>query len=297
MSQIGHVFGSSQLFTTNHFTASTNSFLGLRDLVDPLAKVAHLADFEIMNMPSPTGVSTPLWNLAGPSERREMWQNAQTPSLTRIAAIAGQGSTPVTADQIRIIMPNAGTRADEYVGPLNSAMAAHGITTPEQRAAFLAQVAVESGDLRNTSENLSYSAARLTQVWPKRFPTIGSAKPYANDAEALGNRVYANRMGNGSEASGDGFKYKGRGLMQITGRDNYRKLGFENNPASLSEPVNAADTAAAFWRNSNLNERTERALGRANFNSVSRTVNGGDHASDQRWTAYQPGLAALRPNH
>ena len=201
---------------------------------------------------------------------------------------------PVTADQIRQIMPNAGGRADNFADALNSAMTAHGITTTEQRAAFLAQVSVESGDLRNTVENLNYSAQRLTEVWPSRFPTIGSATPYARNAEALANNVYANRLGNGDTASGDGYVFRGRGLMQVTGRDNYRAAGHEADPESLAEPQTAADTAAGFWANNGLNGRTQAELGRAEFNAVSRTVNGGNHGSNERWAAYQRGLEALR---
>lgn len=201
----------------------------------------------------------------------------------------------VTADQIRTIMPNAGTRADDYVNALNIAMDAQGITSPEQRAAFLAQISVESGDLRDTQENLNYSAQRLTQVWPRRFPTLEAAQPYARNPEALANRVYADRLGNGDAASGDGYLYRGRGLMQVTGRDNYRAIGHENDPESLAEPGTAATTAAQWWSNNNLAGRTSTELNRTQFDAISRTVNGGDHGINERWQAYQRALTALRP--
>jgi putative chitinase len=204
------------------------------------------------------------------------------------------GANDVTADELRAIMPNAGTRADDYVDALNAAMTAHGIETPERRAAFLAQIAVESGDLRNTEENLNYSAARLMQVWPGRFPTLEEATPYARNPQALANRTYANRLGNGNEASGDGYRFRGRGLMQVTGRANYRTLGHEADPDALLTPQVAADTAAAFWENNGLNAMADGVLTRDGFNRISRRVNGGDHGSNERWQAYQRALTAFQ---
>ena len=200
---------------------------------------------------------------------------------------------PVTADQLRAIMPHAGAEADRYVDALNGAMAAHGINTPEQRAAFLAQVAVESKQLQRTTEDLNYSAQRIHEVWPGRFPTETAAAPYAHHPEALANRAYAGVNGNGDEASGDGYRFRGRGFAQTTGRDNYRAVGFEHNPEALAEPQNAANSAAAYWQSHGLNEQTTRALNQAQFDAVSRTINGGDIGAQERWNAYQRGLHAL----
>lgn len=207
-----------------------------------------------------------------------------------------QTQTLLTADDVRGIMPGAGFLADQYVDALNSAMTAHNIAKPAQRAAFLAQISVESGDLNDTEENLNYTAQRLMKVWPTRFPTLASAKPYANNPAALGNHIYGGRLGNRAEATGDGYRYRGRGLMQVTGRNNYRQLGFEDRPEALALPVTAADTAASFWSNQNLNARTEKVLERAPFDQVSRAVNGGDNGLEQRWMAYQRAIAVLRVN-
>jgi putative chitinase len=144
-------------------------------------------------------------------------------------------------------------------------------------------------------ENLNYSAARLQVVWPRRYPTLAAAHPYAHDPEALANHTYANRNGNGDVASGDGWRYRGRGLMQTTGRRNYRAAGFENKPEALANPTIAADSAGRFWASNGLNERTQAHLGRNQFNGISRTVNGGNHGSAERWEAYQRALRALRP--
>ncbi len=207
-------------------------------------------------------------------------------------AAAVPSPADVTADQLRAIMPNAGDQANRYAGALNEAMAAHGITTPAQRATFLAQVSVESGQLQGTAENLDYSAHRIAQVWPRRFPTDAAAAPYAHNPEALGNRTYAGRLGNGDEASGDGFRFRGRGLMQVTGRDAYRQQGFEANPDGMAEPRNAANSAATFWQDNGLGGQTG-ALTRAQFDAVSRTVNGGDTGLQARWDAYQRALDGL----
>jgi predicted chitinase len=199
--------------------------------------------------------------------------------------------TEVTTDMLRAIMPRAA--AALYVEPLNRAMAAGGIDTPERRAAFLAQISVESNQLQDTVENLNYTARRLQQVWPRRFPTAAAAAPFAHNPEALGNHVYADRLGNGNEASGDGYRFRGRGLMQVTGRANYRAVGFENNPEALSNPTTAANTAAAFWQRNGLNGQTTDVLGRAQFDAVSRTVNGGNVGMQDRWEAYRRACSAL----
>lgn len=223
---------------------------------------------------------------------------APPPAAATPATPGGPGSAvagDVSDAQLRAIMPNAGDRAATYLGPLNAAMRAHGIDTNERRAAFLAQISVESDQLQNTVENLNYSAPRLRVVWPRRFPTDELAERYDRDPEALGNFVYSNRLGNGDAASGDGYRYRGRGLMQVTGRDNYRAAGFEGNPEALAEPNTAADSAGRFWSQNGLNARTAQTLAREDFNGVSRTVNGGDNGSDERWAAYQRALRALQP--
>ena len=191
-------------------------------------------------------------------------------------------------------MPHAGAAADRYVDALNRAMTAHGINTPAQRAAFLAQVSAETGQLQNLVEDLDYfTTRRLYVVWPRLFPTEAAAASYVHNPEALANRAYAIVNGNGSEASGDGFRFRGRGFIQVTGRRNYRRLGFENNPEALADPQVAADTATAFWQNNGLIGRTTGVLDRAQFDAVSRTINGGATNAQERWDAYQRALRAF----
>ncbi len=259
-------------------------------------------------MPPPPRVAAAQWAIASLAARRAMLaaapasgapQAPAAPVPPPAAPIPAPGApatgTPpaVTADQIRTIIPNANGQADQYAAAFNAAMAAHGVTTAAQQAAFLAQTSVESGDLQNTSDNLNYRALRIVQVWPSRYPTVAAAFSYEHNPEALGNNTYANRNGNGDEASGDGYRFRGRGLMQVTGRANYRAQGFEDNPEALANPVTAADTAATFWANNNLNAPTPKQLDRAHFDQISRMANGGTNGQAEWWAAYQRALTAL----
>ncbi len=150
--------------------------------------------------------------------------------------------------------------------------------------------------MRSTTENLNYTTARrLQEVWPRRFSTPASTAPYLNNPEALANHVYANRNGNGDEASGDGYRYRyrGRGLVQTSCRDNYRAVGFENNPEALEDPQTAANTAAAYWESHGLNGQTTGALNRGQFDTMARAVNTIDPNAQARWDTYQRPLRAL----
>jgi putative chitinase len=121
----------------------------------------------------------------------------------------------------------------------------------EDLRSFLGQVLHESRMLERLEEDLNYSAPRLCEVWPKRFPTIGSAAPYARNPEALANRVYGGRLGN--SAPGDGWAYRGRGLIQVTGRSNYEMVQKVSglrvliNPGLLSQPLPALQASVAWW--------------------------------------------------
>jgi len=165
----------------------------------------------------------------------------------------------LTEARLRALMPLCPTLAD-WVRPLNSAMARFDIVTAPRMAAFLAQAAHESNQLRWLVERLDYSPKRLMAVWPRRFPTLARAEAYAHSPERLANFVYANRLGNGDTASGDGWRYRGRGIFQLTGRGNYRRVGealglpLEAEPELLEQPEHAALSAAQFWQARGLNE-------------------------------------------
>lgn len=151
-----------------------------------------------------------------------------------------------------------------------------GIATPLRLAHFMAQIDHESG-LKPISENLNYSAESLRKVFGKYFPSIEKANEYARKPEKIANLVYANRMGNGDEASGDGWKYRGRGFIQLTGKENYRMLSNFTKTNYLADPdklLNEADAMVAalwFWNIKNLNLYADRD----DVREVTRRINGG----------------------
>lgn len=190
----------------------------------------------------------------------------------------------VTAAMLKATLPLC-KNPEAWAAALNQACARYGINTPARLASFLAQTGYESGQFNNLSENLFYStAARLTKVWPKRFPTEASAMPYVKNPAKLGNFVYANRLGNGPVQSGDGYRYRGRGIIQITGKSNYVAAAMEldldlvNNPDLLLDPVNAAMSAAWFWSSRGLNALADDDTGDndlEDFTEITKRINGG----------------------
>jgi len=136
--------------------------------------------------------------------------------------------------------------------PLNNAARRFAVSTSARMEHFLPQLAYESARFARLEENLNYSAEGLLVVFPRYFPVPDLAKAYARQPEKIANRVYAGRMGNGDELSGQGYLFRGRGLIQLTGRDNYRRCGKElglplmEHPELLLVPVNAALSAAWF---------------------------------------------------
>lgn len=178
---------------------------------------------------------------------------------------------------------------DKWLPWLNMTMARFNINTPMRQAMFLSQIAHESGGFRHVSENLNYSASALRRVFGKYFPTDEMAYEYARKPEKIANRVYANRMGNGNEASGDGWKYRGRGLIQLTGKNNYLSfsLAADNNslidPGLLTEPEYAAMSAGWFWQDNGLNVLADTGDVRA----VTRRINGGYNGLADRQKKYE----------
>ena len=199
----------------------------------------------------------------------------------------------LTAPQLNKIMPKAD--ATLWLDHLNNAMAANDINNPMRMAAFLAHVAVESGELSILVEKMGYSAQRMIEVWPKRFPTVESAAPFANNPEKLGNFVYANRLGNGPPSTGDGFRYRGRGLLQATGRDHYREAGAAltvdliATPELLERPDLAAKEAAWWWKKRGLSPVADAAQ----FRNSTLIINGGLTGYDERVVFWRRALGAL----
>lgn len=183
----------------------------------------------------------------------------------------------LTAAQLAQAMQCPLPRAQRWVEPLNAAMKRFGISTPLRAAHFLAQLGHESLSLTRVEESLSYSRERLLEVFGK-YVSAAEASAFVHQPVKLGARVYADRNGNGSEASGDGYKFRGRGPMQHTGRRNYRRMGqligqpLEEQPALLIEPEIGAMAAAAFWSDCGLNAYADQR----DVLAVSRVVNLGN---------------------
>jgi putative chitinase len=161
-----------------------------------------------------------------------------------------------------------------WIDKLNDAGIKYEINTPLRIAHFLAQIAHESAGLTATVENLNYSAMGLMKTFPKYFPTLQAATYYSRQPEKIANKVYANRMGNGGETSGDGWKYRGRGFIQLTGHDNYVRYGHENDPNN----IDPADSAAWFWSTHNLNALADND----DVMGITKVINGKFNGLDDR---------------
>lgn len=184
-----------------------------------------------------------------------------------------------------------GREAIIYLEPLKAAMALHAIDTEQRISHFLAQVAHESAGFTRITENLNYSADGLASTWPRRFRgDDGQPNALAHQLhrkpQLIANHVYANRMGNGDLKSGEGWMYRGRGLIQLTGKDNYRAASFALygsdlllvDPDKLLEADVAAMTACWFWNTNGLNEMAD--LG--NVATITRRINGGTIGLEHR---------------
>jgi putative chitinase len=165
----------------------------------------------------------------------------------------------------------------DWVEPLEEVFHRYEINTPERQAAFIGQCAHESMNFTKLEENMNYSAEGLMKTWPSRFPTLESAKPYHRNPEKIANKVYAGRMGNGLEETGDGWLYHGRGLIQLTGKDNYMlasdalNMDFIHSPDYVLVPKYAALTAGWYWNKRNLNKEADAK----DYTGMTKKINGG----------------------
>jgi len=163
----------------------------------------------------------------------------------------------------------------KWLEPLNAVMQKYEINTNNRKAAFIGQCAHESNNFTRLEESLNYSPERLMEVWPSRFPDLATAMKYAHQPQLLANKVYAGRLGNREE--GDGYKFRGRGIIQITGRDEYfycgnaLKIDTLTHPELLAIPENAAMSAGWFWNKKSLNQLAD--LG--DYETMTKRINGG----------------------
>jgi putative chitinase len=210
--------------------------------------------------------------------------------------------TTITLAQLVGIMPRNRQPA-AWIGVLNEALARFEINSTERIAAFLAQIAHESAELNRLLENLNYSAQGLLATWPRRFASLEAARQFERNPQRIANHVYANRMGNGDLASGDGWKYRGRGVIQLTGRGNYRAVGnaiglpFESDPDLLLAPGPAALAAGFFWKSRGLNELADDRSGDdddEDFVAITVRINGGRAGLADRRRYWERAHAVLR---
>jgi putative chitinase len=172
------------------------------------------------------------------------------------------------------------------------------INTPERVAAFIAQCAHESGYFRFLKENLNYRAESLLKTFPKYFKTLEEARQYEKNPQKIANRVYANRMGNGDEASGDGFRYLGRGLIQLTGKNNYTffagslEIPIEECSEYLETFEGAVQSACFFWEQNGLNKFADSR----DIVTMSKRINGGTIGMEDRLMKYEKCLKMFGVN-
>lgn len=198
-----------------------------------------------------------------------------------------------TVDKLKAILPG-NPYVEHWHEALCKILPDYDINTTKRVAAFLAQCAHESGGFKALKENLNYRAETLSKVWPKYFPPNIAAQ-YAHNQEAIANRAYANRMGNGDEASGDGFRYCGRGLIQLTGKSNYQAFAdsietpVEEIPEFLGTFEGAIQSACWFWESNNLNALADKG----DLITMTKKINGGTLGLEDRTKHYNHAIHVL----
>lgn len=203
----------------------------------------------------------------------------------------------LTLDQLKQLLPK-NQYVDEWHQALSQVLPEYEIDTPQRIAAFIAQCSHESAGFTVLKENLNYRATTLRKVFPKYFPDDATAEYYANlpnKQEAIANRVYANRMGNGDERSGDGFRYCGRGLIQLTGKQNYSwfaasiDMPVEETSEYLQTFEGAVQSACWFWETNNLN----RFADVGDIKGLTKAINGGYIGLEDRIKHYEHAMQVL----
>ena len=194
-------------------------------------------------------------------------------------------------EQLKEMIPK-NPYVDQWFEAIYEILPEYEITTPQRVAAFLAQCAHESGGFVFLKENLNYKAASLRRVFPKYFPDDAIAAQYAGKGEMIANRVYANRMGNGDEASGDGWRYCGRGLIQLTGKNNYTffagslDIPVEEASEYLQTFEGAVQSACFFWEQNKLNQWADAG----DILTLTKRINGGTIGLEDRVKHYNHAL-------
>jgi len=200
----------------------------------------------------------------------------------------------LTKEQLKQLLPK-NPYIDQWHKALSQLLPDYEINTPQRIAAFIAQCAHESGGFVFLTENLNYRAESLLKLFPKYFKDMATAKSYERKPERIANRIYADRMGNGNESSGDGWKYRGRGLIQLTGKTNYTwfAASLEISPEEAAEYTQtfegAAQSACWFWETNKINAFADKS----DIVGMTKRINGGTIGLEDRKKHYEHALHVL----
>jgi len=202
----------------------------------------------------------------------------------------------LTIDVLKQCLPQAKVaKLEMFIEGFNETFDTFEMNTPERQAMFLAQTAHESGSFNFVEENLNYKAATLSRIWPSRFPPEVAAE-YGGKPEKIANKAYGGRMGNGPEATGEGYKYRGRGIIQLTGKDNYRACGNALGKDLVAEPDLVAQnpyavlSAGWFWDTRKLNQWCDKC----DVLTVTKKINGGTIGLEDRKKHFEHILEVLK---
>ncbi len=202
----------------------------------------------------------------------------------------------ITPEQLKAVFPTC-MQCGPWVRIFNQMVDEFDLRPDNRLAMWLAQCGYESNSFRNIRENMSYTAQRLTQVWPKEFPTLQAASKYERNPAGLANYIYAGKNGNGDEGTGDGLKFRGGGLIQLTGRANYSAVGKALNlrldvaPQMIEQPIVSARSAGYFWKMNDLNAAADAG----DFDYTTKRVNGSAMlGKDERKALWQKIVAVMK---
>jgi putative chitinase len=204
-------------------------------------------------------------------------------------------SSILTNEQLKDLLPT-NRNVDDWYQSMDKFLFVYEMNTPRRIASFIAQCGHESASFTILRENLNYRWESLRKVWPRHFTTDEIAKQYERQPQKIANRAYANRMGNGPESSGDGWKYAGKGLIQLTGKNNYQSFALSINmelddvPDYLVSFDGAVESACWYWKRNNLN----RFADNLDNLSLTRAINGGTHGLDDRQRRLTNALRVLK---